>query len=374
MAIEEQSITTVTVNLGERSYPILIGRGLIENAGSEIARCLPKARTAIITDETVAGLHLKTLEASLERAGIAYSTIVIPAGEKSKRFEIFEQVCNEVLALRLERGDALIALGGGVVGDLTGFVAGVVRRGMNFVQIPTTLLSQVDSSVGGKTGINTTHGKNLIGVFHQPSLVIADTAVLDTLPRRDFAAGYAEVAKYGLINDPEFFSWLEANHEAVFEGGEARNYAVAHSCRAKAAIVAEDEFEAGNRALLNLGHTFGHALEGAVEYETERLVHGEGVSIGMVLAFEFSKELGHCTQDDVDRVKAHLQAVGLPISISQIPGQLPSTDLFMDLIAQDKKVSHGQLTFILVKGVGASYVDKTVEAAPLRALLEEKLN
>ncbi|KZL16912.1 3-dehydroquinate synthase [Pseudovibrio sp. Ad26] len=370
---EENNATLVNVDLGDRSYPILIGRNLIKRAGEEVSTRLPGAKTVIITDETVKKLHLKALEESFQSAGVEFSTLVVPAGEKTKRFEIFERLCDDILALRLERGDAVVALGGGVVGDLSGFVSGVVRRGMKFVQIPTTLLAQVDSSVGGKTGINSRHGKNLLGVFHQPALVLADTSVLDTLSQRDFRAGYAEVAKYGLINDPDFFEWLEANWEGIFAGGPEREHAVAHSCRAKAAVVAADELESGNRALLNLGHTFGHSLEGAVAYETERLVHGEGVSIGMVLAHEFSEQLGLCPAEDTKRVITHLEAVGLPTRIDQIPGQLPPIDTFMDLIAQDKKVSRGQLTFILTKGIGTSYVDKTVSAEPLRAFLEEKL-
>ncbi len=370
---EENKATVVNVELGDRSYPILIGREALKLAGDAVSNRLPGAKAVIVTDENVQKLHLKTLEDSFQAAGVEYNTLVVPAGEKTKRFEIFEELCDDILALRLERGDAVVALGGGVIGDVSGFVSGVVRRGMKFVQVPTTLLAQVDSSVGGKTGINSRHGKNLLGVFHQPSLVIADTSVLDTLTPREFRAGYAEVAKYGLINDPEFFEWLENNWEGIFEGGPEREEAIAHSCRAKAAVVAADELEAGNRALLNLGHTFGHALEGAVAYETERLVHGEGVSIGMTLAHEFSEKLGLCPAEDTKRVIAHLEAVGLPTRINQIPGQLPPIDTFMDLIAQDKKVSRGQLTFILTKGIGTSYVDKTVSAEPLRAFLEEKL-
>lgn len=370
---DQSPIKTVEVDLGDRSYPILIGRNLIERAGEEITARLPGIRVAIVTDETVAKLHLKTLESSLKASGIDSTTLTVPAGEKTKRFEMFERLVDDVLALRLERGDAVIALGGGVVGDLTGFVAAVVRRGMKFIQVPTTLLSQVDSSVGGKTGINSRHGKNLIGAFHQPSLVLADTAVLDTLSEREFRAGYAEVAKYGLINDAPFFDWLETNYAAIFAGGEERDEAVAHSCRAKAAVVAADEREAGQRALLNLGHTFGHALEGAVAYDGTRLVHGEGVSIGMVMAFEFSAKLGICSTDDAERVERHLKTVGLPTRIRQIPGQLPPLDTFMDLIAQDKKVSRGQLTFILARGIGQSFQEKAVDPEPLRAFLEEQL-
>ncbi|MEO9527695.1 MAG: 3-dehydroquinate synthase, partial [Roseibium sp.] len=272
-----------------------------------------------------------------------------------------------------ERGDAIVGLGGGVVGDLTGFVAAAVRRGMAFVQVPTSLLAQVDSSVGGKTGINSRHGKNLIGAFHQPVLVLADTAVLDTLPLRDFRAGYAEVAKYGLLGDAEFFAWLEANWKAVFAGGPERDEAVARSCRAKAEVVAADELETGRRALLNLGHTFGHALESAVSYETGRLVHGEGVSIGMMLAHEFSERLGLIGAEPVARVRAHLAEVGLPVTVQDIPGQLPTAGTFLDIIAQDKKVSRGALTFILTRGIGDAFVEKGVDPDLVSDFLKEKL-
>ncbi|MFD1695985.1 3-dehydroquinate synthase [Roseibium aestuarii] len=373
-AASSQDRRTVRVELGERSYDILIGCGLLAEAGAHIAAVLPKARVAIITDETVAGLHLKPLQASLDAAGIGHVTFTVPAGESTKRFEIFERLVDDVLAARLERGDAIVALGGGVVGDLSGFVAASVRRGMKFIQIPTTLLAQVDSSVGGKTGINSRHGKNLIGAFYQPSLVLADTAVLDTLPLRDFRAGYAEVAKYGLLGDEPFFSWLETNWQAVFVGGPERDEAVARSCQAKADVVAADEFEGGRRALLNLGHTFGHALESAVDYATERLVHGEGVSIGMMLAHEFSHRLGLLPQDAVDRVEAHLTEVGLPIRIQAIPGQMPPAETLLDIIAQDKKVSRGQLTFILVRAIGDSFVEKGIDRTQVLEFLKEKLD
>jgi len=366
-------MTTVEVDLGARSYDIRIGRGLIETAGHAIAAVLPKARLAVVTDETVAGLHLQRFQESLTDVGLEHVCLSVPAGESSKRFSEYQRLCEEVLAARLERGDAIVALGGGVVGDLAGFVAASVRRGMAFVQVPTTLLAQVDSSVGGKTGINAPQGKNLIGAFHQPSLVLADTAVLDTLPVRDFRAGYAEIVKYGLLGDTAFFDWLEANWKAVFAGGAERDEAVARSCQAKADVVAADEFEAGRRALLNLGHTFGHALEAAVEYQTERLVHGEGVSIGMTLAFEFSARLNLLPDLDVDRVKHHLTAVGLPTKLSDIPGQLPAAAFLMDSIAQDKKVSRGELTFILARGIGQAFVERGVDPATVQAFLEEKL-
>ncbi|MEM8702731.1 MAG: 3-dehydroquinate synthase [Pseudomonadota bacterium] len=365
---------TVRVDLGARSYDIVIGRGLVDDAGARIASILPEARPAIIADETVARLHLGSLSDSLSASGIGHTAYTVPSGESTKCFTEFERLCDEVLAGRFERGDAVVALGGGVTGDLAGFVASATRRGMAFVQVPTTLLAQVDSSVGGKTGINSRHGKNLIGAFYQPSLVLADTAVLDTLPPRDFRAGYAEVAKYGLLGDAGFFAWLEANWKGVFEGGPEREEAVARSCQAKADIVAADEFEAGKRALLNLGHTFGHALESAVAYETGRLVHGEGVSIGMMLAHEFSARLGLIDEDTVLRVRAHLEDVGLPVRIQTIPGQLPGAETFMDIIAQDKKVSRGALTFILTRGIGEAFVEKGVEPGVVTEFLREKLD
>lgn len=363
---------TVHVSLGDRSYDILIGSGLIARAGQEIASRLPGIRTAVVTDENLAKLHLPTLLSALETAGITATPVVVAAGEKSKGFATLESVTNDILKARLERGDAVIAFGGGVIGDLAGFVAGIVRRGMNFIQIPTSLLAQVDSSVGGKTGINTGYGKNLVGVFNQPQLVLADTDILDTLSKREFAAGYAEVAKYGLIDQPEFFAWLENNWQDVFAGGAARQKAIATSCRAKAAVVARDERETGDRALLNLGHTFGHALETATNYDSSRLVHGEAVAIGMVLAHQFSASLGLISEDIAARVEKHLKAVGLPVSMKEIAG-LPSADVLMSYIAQDKKVSRGSLTFILTRGLGQSFIAKDVNAADVHAFLQEKL-
>ena len=363
---------TVHVSLGDRSYDILIGSGLLARAGEEIAMRLPGIRAAVVTDENLAQLHLPSLLSAVEAAGITATPVVVAAGEKSKGFATLETVTNEILKARLERGDAIIALGGGVIGDLAGFVAGIVRRGMNFIQIPTSLLAQVDSSVGGKTGINTGYGKNLVGVFNQPQLVLADTDILDTLSKREFAAGYAEVAKYGLIDQPEFFEWLENNWQDVFAGGAARQQAIATSCRAKAAVVARDERETGDRALLNLGHTFGHALETATNYDSSRLVHGEAVAIGMVLAHQFSARLGLISEDTAARVEAHLKAVGLPVSMKEIAG-LPSADVLMSYIAQDKKVSRGSLTFILTRGLGQSFIAKDVSAADVQAFLQEKL-
>ncbi len=373
MISDEPGIRTVHVELGSRAYDILIGGGLLASAGDALARCFPGARAAIVTDENVAARHAATLKQSLEGAGMATATITIAPGERSKSFAVLEHVVDEVLAARLERGDVVIALGGGVVGDLAGFVAGIVRRGMAFVQVPTSLLAQVDSSVGGKTGINTAHGKNLVGVFQQPGLVIADTDVLDTLPRREFRAGYAEVVKYGLIDRPDFFTWLEANWRDIFAGGPARVEAIAVSCQAKADVVARDERETGDRALLNLGHTFGHALEAATGYDSARLVHGEGVAIGMALAHRFSNRLNLASPDDAARVEAHLSAVGLPVSVAEISGDLPGPERMLDYIAQDKKVSRGALTFILTHGIGRSFVAKDVPASEVMSFLKENL-
>lgn len=366
-------VDRVPVDLGTRGYDILIGDGLIATAGEEIARVLPGARLAVVTDETVAAHHLAALEDALDAAGLDHVAIRVAPGERSKCFAEYERVCGAVLDARLERGDAVVALGGGVVGDLAGFVAASVRRGMPFVQIPTSLLAQVDSSVGGKTGINAPQGKNLIGAFHQPALVLADTGALDTLSQREFRAGYAEVVKYGLLGDAAFFAWLEENHAAIFAGGAERRAAIAASCRAKARVVAADEREGGVRALLNLGHTFGHALEAVVGYDGTRLVHGEGVAIGMRLAFDFSARLGLCAAEEGARVAAHLARVGLPTHIRQVPGQMPPAETFLDIMAQDKKVSRGALTFILVRGIGEAFVERGVDPTALRDFLSEEL-
>ena len=366
------AVRKVHVPLGERAYDIMIGPGLIAGAGAEIASRLKGRKAAIITDEHVAPLYLDALKASLDAAGIASASVVLPAGEKTKSFEHLINVCDKVLEARVERNDYVIALGGGVIGDLSGFAAGIVRRGVRFVQVPTSLLAQVDSSVGGKTGINSRHGKNLIGVFHQPDLVLADTDVLNSLSEREFRAGYAEVAKYGLIDKPDFFAWLENNWQAVFAGGSARIEAIAVSCQAKADVVVADERENGQRALLNLGHTFGHALEAATAYDSSRLVHGEGVSIGMVLAHEFSARMNLASPDDAHRVEAHLKAVGLPTRMSEMPGTLPPAEVLMDAIGQDKKVKGGKLTFILTRGIGQSFVADDVPASEVVSFLKEK--
>jgi 3-dehydroquinate synthase len=362
----------VKVKLGKRSYDIVIGENILTDAGKRIAKLKPGTSVAIVTDGNVAHHHLGTLEKSLEAAKISYRSVLLSAGEGTKSYSNLETVAEAILQSRIERGDLVIALGGGVIGDLAGFAASVVRRGVDFVQIPTTLLAQVDSSVGGKTGINSPQGKNLIGAFHQPALVLADLKALDTLPAREFRAGYAEVAKYGLINDAKFFDWLEKNWRDVFAGGAARAKAVATSCKAKATIVARDERETGERALLNLGHTFGHALEAATGY-SDRLLHGEGVALGMVLAFKLSAKLKLCKQPDVTRVIKHLDNVGLPTRLSQIPGALSGPDGLLSLMAQDKKVVRGKLVFILAKGIGKAFVAKNVDTKVVRELLKEAL-
>jgi 3-dehydroquinate synthase len=367
---------TVDVALGERSYDIVIGRDVLPSLGGRIKALRPGARTAIVTDRTVAGHWLEKTEASLTEAGVASSRIVVGEGEGSKSYHGLEQVCEALIAAKIERNDLVIALGGGVVGDLAGFAAAIVRRGVDFVQVPTSLLAQVDSSVGGKTGINSPQGKNLLGAFHQPVLVIADTAVLDTLSPRQFRAGYAEVAKYGVLGDAAFFAWLEANHADIFGGGVAREHAIATSCRAKAAIVARDERENGERALLNLGHTFGHALEAATGF-SDRLFHGEGVAVGMVLAAELSTQLGMLAEADALRVKHHLAAVGLPTHLQDIAGfaqeGLADADALMALMAQDKKVRRGRLTFILLRAVGQAVISTDVEPVLVRDFLARKL-
>jgi 3-dehydroquinate synthase len=367
----------VPVALDARAYEIVIGRGVIATLGARIKALRPGARTVILTDETVAGHHLKTVEQVLSEAGIASSSIVVAPGEGSKKFATFEKVCEDIIAARIERGDLVIALGGGVIGDLGGFAAASVRRGLDFVQVPTSLLAQVDSSVGGKTGINSRHGKNLIGAFHQPILVIADTALLDSLSKREFRAGYAEVAKYGLLGDAGFFAWLEANWQAVFASGEssnsmAREQAIAICCRNKAGVVSRDERETGERALLNLGHTFGHAFEAGAGY-SQRLLHGEAVALGCVMAFDFSVRKGLIVAAEAERVRAHFAAVGLPTKISDVQGGVPDVDTLMNLIAQDKKVKRGKLTFILARGIGEAFVANDVDPAEIRAFLSEKL-
>jgi 3-dehydroquinate synthase len=358
----------ITVDLGERSYDILVGAGLTAQAGRWL-KPLARGPLPVVTDANVAGLHLEALVDALEREGLDPRPIVLEPGEGRKSFRGLENLCTELLATGVDRGGLVVAFGGGVIGDLTGFAAGVLKRGIAFAQIPTTLLAQVDSSVGGKTAINTVEGKNLVGVFHQPRIVLADTGVLSTLPQRELLAGYAEVVKYGALGDAAFFEWLEANGSKALAGDEAAMvYAVAHSCRMKADIVARDEREAGVRALLNLGHTFGHALEAATGY-SDRLLHGEGVALGTALAFRLSVKLGLCSGQDAERFTKHLKAVGLPIEIADIPGARPSADVLLEHMAHDKKVKDGKPTFVLLRGIGQAFVTSDVPRDAVRKIL-----
>ncbi|MBB4153104.1 3-dehydroquinate synthase [Sphingomonas jinjuensis] len=362
-------MTTIQVSLGERSYPVVIESGLLSRAADHLAPLARGRRMAIVTDANVAP-HLDTLARSLDTAGVAYEAIVLPPGEATKSWAQLEALTDRLLELGVERGDHVVALGGGVIGDLVGFATAILKRGCGFVQIPTTLLAQVDSSVGGKTGINARAGKNLIGAFHQPAMVLIDPDVLDTLPRRDLAAGYAEVVKYGLIDDPDFFAWCEANGAALLAGdASARVYAIAHSVAAKARIVGEDEFETtGRRALLNLGHTFGHALEAEAGFST-RLLHGEGVAAGCALAFAYSADLGLCPREDADRVAAHWRSVGLPDGLAAA-GIDASGATLVEHMRHDKKMSAGTLPFLLARGIGRTYLDKTVDLARVEAFLD----
>jgi 3-dehydroquinate synthase len=374
--IRNSNPVIVDVALGERAYDIVIGRDVLGSLGERIKALRPGARTAIVTDKTVAKHWLEKTEAALKQAGIESSRIVVGEGEASKSYAVLENVCEALIAAKIERNDLVVALGGGVIGDLAGFAASIVRRGVDFVQVPTSLLAQVDSSVGGKTGINSPHGKNLIGAFHQPILVIGDTSVLDTLSPRQFRSGYAEIAKYGVLGDEAFFAWLEANHSEIFSGGAAREHAIATSCRAKAAIVLRDERETGERALLNLGHTFGHALEAATGF-SDRLFHGEGVAIGMVLAAEFSAHLKMISPSDAERVQRHLASAGLPTRLQDIAGfqqeGLADADALMTLMAQDKKVKRGRLTFILLEKIGKAVIANDVDAPTVRNFIAAKL-
>jgi 3-dehydroquinate synthase len=362
----------VPVPLPGRAYDIVIGRGLLDEAGTRM-EALGARAAAIVCDDTVAALYAQRLAAALGTAGLRSAVLPVRPGEGSKSFGPLADLCDRILGARIERGDLVVALGGGVVGDLAGFAAAIVRRGMRLVQAPTTLLAQVDSSVGGKTGINSAHGKNLVGAFHQPSLVLADTALLDTLPLREMRAGYAEVVKYGLIDDLGFFEWCERNWRAILEGGPERDEAVAASCRAKAGVVVRDEREEGERALLNLGHTFGHALERVTGYDPARLVHGEAVAIGLALAFRFSVRLGLCAGQDAGRVAGHLATAGLPTALAQVPGGSGTPEALLDAMAQDKKVKDGALTFILARGIGGSFVRHGVEAGEVQAFLADEL-
>jgi 3-dehydroquinate synthase len=367
------SAVTVTVPLVDRAYEIRIGAGLLPEAGAAIAPLLRRPRVAILTDETVARHHLAALRDGLAKAGISGPVLALPAGEATKGWASLERAVEWLIAEEVGRDDIVVAFGGGVIGDLAGFAAAILRRGVGFVQIPTTLLAQVDSSVGGKTGINSARGKNLVGAFHQPRLVLADTALLDTLPRRDLLAGYAEVMKYGLLGDAEFFAWLEANGPALAAGDPAaRAHAVRRSCEMKAEIVVRDETAQGERALLNLGHTFGHALEAATGY-SDRLLHGEGVAIGCLLAFELSAALGLCPQEAPSRVGAHLAAMGMKTTLADIPGELPDADGLLALMAQDKKVRDGRIAFVLAHDIGATFLSRGTDPEAVRRLLGDRL-
>lgn len=371
--MSEQLRETLRVELGARGYDIVIGPGLLAEAGAHVAPLLRRKRVAVLTDETVAALHLEALRDGLAAEGIEMVSLALPAGEATKSWPQFSRAVEWLLEQKIERSDVVVALGGGVIGDLAGFAAAVLRRGVRFVQIPTSLLAQVDSSVGGKTGINSPQGKNLVGAFHQPSLVLADTQVLASLTPRDFIAGYGEVVKYGLLGDAAFFDWLEENGPALAAGDmAARVAAVKRSCEMKAEIVARDETEQGDRALLNLGHTFGHALESATGY-SDRLLHGEGVAIGCALAFELSSRLGLCAQEAPSRLRQHLRAMGMKVDLRDIPGDLPGAEALMALMAQDKKVVDGKLRFILARGIGEAFVTSDVPGEAVRKLLDDAL-
>jgi len=370
--------TSVRVDLGDRGYDILIGPGLIAEAGRHVAAVAAGRPLVVLTDDTVARLHLDALTASLTGAGArVLDPVVVPAGEASKDWSALGDVMDALLARGIERRTVLVALGGGVVGDLGGFAAAIALRGIDFVQVPTTLLAQVDSSVGGKTGVNSRHGKNLIGAFHQPLLVLADTDVLDTLPRRELLAGYAEVVKYGLIGDPAFFDWLQAHGPAVIAGDPAaRAHAIRVGCAAKADIVARDEREGGLRELLNLGHTFGHALEAEAGYGSA-LLHGEAVAVGMVMAFDLSVRMGLCAPDDAALVRRHLAGMGLPVDAAFLKQAAPhgtwTADALLAHTAKDKKVKDGKVTFILARGIGRAFRCRDVDPADVRAVFAESL-
>ena len=362
---------TVHVPLGARSYDVRIGEDLIATASEEIGPLLPRRRVAVLTDKRVAAAHLDALQHGL--GDIEMTALILPPGEATKSWAALERTVEWLLGEKIERRDIMIALGGGVIGDLGGFAAAILRRGIRYVQVPTSLLAQVDSSVGGKTAINSGHGKNLIGAFHQPALVLADIGVLETLTPRDFLAGYGEVVKYGLLGDPAFFEWLETNGPAMATDNRAlRTHAVKRSVEMKSDIVARDETEQGDRALLNLGHTFCHALEAATGY-SDRLLHGEGVAIGCGLAFELSARLGLCSQEEPSRVRAHLKTMGMKTDLADIPGELPDADTLLDLMGQDKKVIDGRLRFILARGIGEAFVADDVPGDVLATLLKDAL-
>jgi len=364
----------IKVSLGTRSYDILIASGLLAHAGTLISQLRADVKCSIVTDENVAKHHLAPLQKALSMANVPNKAIILPPGEATKSFTPLSTLVETLLSHEIERGDLVIALGGGVIGDLAGFAASILRRGVDFVQIPTSLLAQVDSSVGGKTGINSKHGKNLIGAFHQPILVLCDLDVLSTLEPRQFRAGYAEVVKYGLIQDPAFFQWLQSHCDEIYAlDKQSLTHAIHTSCSMKADIVGRDEKEHGVRALLNLGHTFGHAFESLTGYG-EKLLHGEAISIGMVLAFEFANKLELCPPSETEQVKAHFQAANLPTLIQDIPGaQEFTTQSLMKKMRQDKKVERGDMVFILPHEIGNAMVTRQIPEATLHDFLQDKL-
>jgi 3-dehydroquinate synthase len=362
----------VRVALDARSYDIIIEQGALDQAGEHLARYARKDRLVVVTDANVAKAQLPRLKTALGAAGITVEPIILPAGEQTKSWRHLEELLDQLLALEVERGDHVVALGGGVIGDLVGFAASILKRGCHFIQVPTTLLAQVDSSVGGKTAINTRAGKNLIGSFYQPSLVLIDPSTLDSLPLRETRAGYAEVVKYGLIDDPDFFAWCEAHGARLLEGDrEAREFAIERSVQAKAAIVADDEREtSGRRALLNLGHTFGHALEADTGF-SYTLLHGEAVAAGMALAFRYSARLGLCAPEDAARVTAHLKSVGLPHDLASAHVTGDGAALVAHML-HDKKMAAGTLPFLLARGIGQTFLSKDVVLEDVAAFLDEE--
>jgi len=365
---------TLKLELGARSYDIVVGTDLLATAGQRIAPLMKGRRAIVVSDDTVAPLYLEKIITSLENSDVGTRAVVVPSGEATKDFSHLQDLTDQFFKASVDRSTLVIALGGGMIGDLAGFSAAITMRGLEFVQIPTTLLAQVDSSVGGKTGINSSYGKNLIGAFHQPRLVLADLTTLDTLPRRQLLAGYGEVVKYGMINDPVFFDWLEINGASLLDGDKAlQRHAVLTSCASKAAIVAKDEHEHGARALLNLGHTFGHALEAEVGYGDD-LLHGEAVAIGMIMAFEFSTRLGLCPEGDVQRLRDHLAGVGLPVVLKGLSTPSWSAERLMSHMGLDKKVDDGTLVFILATGIGKAFISRDVQTSDLTQYLNDFIN
>ena len=361
------------VDLGGRAYEIVVGAGVLASAGKEIAALKRAKRLFVVADDHTAKLHLAALTRSLDGAGLPYTATVLPPGEASKSFGVLEQLVSQMLDAKVERGDLVVALGGGVIGDLAGFAAGITKRGLDYVQVPTTLLAQVDSSVGGKTAIDMPQGKNLVGLFHQPCLVLADTVVLDTLPRREMRAGYAEVLKYGLIGDAAFAEWVAAKADAILsKAGPERTQAIVTSCRMKAKVVEADEREAGQRALLNLGHTFAHAIEACAGY-SGKVLHGEAVAAGCCLAFDLSEQLKLFPPGQAQRVRGWFARAGLPTSFADLPELGASEDDLIDLMRQDKKASGGQLVFVLARSIGQAFVANDVDAAAAKTFLTRAL-